>query len=391
MKKFLCILIFTLLNQSNATSSNEKIIKVFYSGFSFSNTYESNPAYSKYTSNLINEKNPETGIDIISSSLIKSIKNFRFTEIDLDTENLLDFSKYPDNAIVMSVVLQHEEFSQEYNSSSNVYSGFYDAYFQILFYDFSDKNLIAAIPFDFEISMLSEKELSKKQIIKRIKNFYLKDRPFDDLNKKINKFKIKRKYDRRIGITLINIMDRAYEEMPYNSNSNQNIIKNLIAQTFSKRLSLHHNVAIVPYVEGQSIGKTMKMRFVQLDKIYSLNLADPDYHIHIDLKGFKKVLARTSAIEDLFLYGSFVNLKIFQPDLNKIYFNETLRGVTNIKIPKGQVEINDWRKYYYNLEILFNDFSKNIIKQDSKWIKKATKKKIRKDLKNLNNVIEKVK
>ena len=87
----------------------------------------------------------------------------------------------------------------------------------------------------------------------------------------------------------------------------------------------------------------------------------------------------------------FVNLKIFQPDLNKIYFNETLRGVTNIKIPKGQVEINDWRKYYYNLEILFNDFSKNIIKQDSKWIKKATKKKIRKDLKNLNNVIEKVK
>ena len=323
--------------------------------------------------------------------MIKSIKNFRFTEIDLDTENLLDFSKYPDNAIVMSVVLQHEEFSQEYNSSSNVYSGFYDAYFQILFYDFSDKNLIAAIPFDFEISMLSEKELSKKQIIKRIKNFYLKDRPFDDLNKKINKFKIKRKYDRRIGITLINIMDRAYEEMPYNSNSNQNIIKNLIAQTFSKRLSLHHNVAIVPYVEGQSIGKTMKMRFVQLDKIYSLNLADPDYHIHIDLKGFKKVLARTSAIEDLFLYGSFVNLKIFQPDLNKIYFNETLRGVTNIKIPKGQVEINDWRKYYYNLEILFNDFSKNIIKQDSKWIKKATKKKIRKDLKNLNNVIEKVK
>ena len=154
---------------------------------------------------------------------------------------------------------------------------------------------------------------------------------------------------------------------------------------------MHHNVAIVPYVEGQSIGKTMKMRFVQLDKIYSLNLADPDYHIHIDLKGFKKVLARTSAIEDLFLYGSFVNLKIFQPDLNKIYFNETLRGVTNIKIPKGQVEINDWRKYYYNLEILFNDFSKNIIKQDSKWIKKATKKKIRKDLKNLNNVIEKVK
>jgi len=33
----------------------------------------------------------------------------------------------------------------------------------------------------------------------------------------------------------------------------------------------------------------------------------------------------------------------------------------------------------------------NIIKQDKKWMKEATKKKIKKDLKNLNTVLEKVK
>ena len=33
----------------------------------------------------------------------------------------------------------------------------------------------------------------------------------------------------------------------------------------------------------------------------------------------------------------------------------------------------------------------NIIKQDKKWMKKATKKKIKKDLKNLNSLLEKVK
>ena len=77
--------------------------------------------------------------------------------------------------------------------------------------------------------------------------------------------------------------------------------------------------------------------------------------------------------------------------MDKIYFNEGLRGVTKIKIPKDQTEVNDWRKYYYNLEILFNNFSKNIIKQDKKWLKKTTKNKIKKDLKNLNTVLEKVK
>ena len=81
----------------------------------------------------------------------------------------------------------------------------------------------------------------------------------------------------------------------------------------------------------------------------------------------------------------------YKLDLDKIYFNEGLRGVTKIKIPKDQTDINDWRKYYYNLEILFNNFSKNIIKQDKKWMKETTKNKIKKDLKGLNSILDKVK
>ena len=169
MKKLLGIVVLGLFFASQSQAS--EMLKVFYSGFSFSNTYDSISSHTKYTSDLIKEKNSETGIDIISSSLLKSVKNSQFTKIDLDTTNLLDFDKYPDNAIVMSVVLQHEEFTQEYNSATNKYSGFYDDYFEILFYDFSDKNLIAAIQFDFEIRMLTENKLSQKQIVNLLKIF----------------------------------------------------------------------------------------------------------------------------------------------------------------------------------------------------------------------------
>lgn len=382
---FLILFLFFFIENSSANQ-----IKVFYSGFSFSNTYESNSNQVKFALNLIKEKN-EDGIDIISSKLLKKIKNIELNRIDLDTENLLDFSKYPDNAVVMSVALQHEEFTQEYNFSSNTYMGFYDSYFQILFYDFSDKNLIASIPFDFEIPILSKEKIDKEKIINRVRDFYLKDNPFQELDKKINQFEIKRKYSSRIGVTNVNIQERAFEEMPVGSKQIKDSYKNLIAQTFTKRLSKHHNVAIVPYMEGQAIGKTMKLRFIQTDEIYSIKLPNPDFHIHINLKGFKKVLAQSTASQDLYLYGSFIDLKFFQPDLNEIYFDEALRGVTKIKIPKGQSEINDWRKYYYNLEILFNNFSKNITKQDKKWLKEATKNKIKKDLKNLNTILEKVK
>ena len=391
IKKFLLILLIFFIYPANILLANDQIIKVYYSGFSFSNTYDSNKSYAKYTADLIKEKNPDTGIDIISSKLLKTVKKMKFDKIDLDTDNLLDFSKYPDEAIVMSVALQYEEFTQEFNYSTGKYSIFYDAYFQILFYDFSDKSLIASIPFDFEVQTLSNDKLNKKEILTHVEGFYLNDDPFSEIGQIINKFNIKRKYDLRIGVKNVTIQDRAFEVMPNDSINNQNSIKNLIAQTLSERISMHHNVALVPYMEGQGIGGTMKLRFVQTDEVYSIELPNPDYHIEINLKGFKKVLAKTSASENLYLYGSFVDLKIFQPDLDKIYFNEGLRGVTNVKIPKDQKDVNDWRKYYYNLKKLFNNFSKNIIKQDQKWIKKATKNKIKKDLKGLNRVFNKVK
>ena len=43
------------------------------------------------------------------------------------------------------------------------------------------------------------------------------------------------------------------------------------------------------------------------------------------------------------------------------------------------------------MEILFDNFSKNINKSNKKWLKNATKKKISKDFKNLKKVLEKVK
>ena len=388
-KEILLSFIFILLISQNVYSSEK--IKIFYSGFSFSNSYESNKNLTKYTSKLIKKRAADKKIDIISESLLKIVREESFTNISLDTKNLLDFEKYPDNAIVMAVALQHEEFSQEYNSSIKKYSGFYDAYFQILFYDFSDRSLIAAIPFEFEIPILSNKKLDENNILKRINNFYLKDQPFKQIVKIINRYNIKQKYDLRIGVTNVNIQERAFKDMPQNTKNNQNYMKNLIAQSFSKRLSENHNVAIVPFTEGQAIGRSMKLKFAQSDKIFDIKLPNPDYHIEINIKGFKKVLAQSTAVEDLFLYGSFINLKIYQPELNKYYFDETLRGVTQVKIPKEQSDINDWRKYYYNLEILFDDFSKNIIKQDKKWLKKATKKKIKKEIKNLNLIIDKLK
>ncbi len=131
----------------------------------------------------------------------------------------------------------------------------------------------------------------------------------------------------------------------------------------------------------------MKLKFIQSDEIYSINLPSPDFHVHLKLKGFKKVLARSSAVEDLYLYGSFFDIKIYQPEINKTYFNESLRGVTQVKIPKKQSKVYDWRKYYYNMETFFNNFSKSIEKPNKKWLKETTENNIKKDLQIISSLI----
>lgn len=386
--KFIIIIFFYALIPINAYSEK---LKVYYSGFSFSNTYKSNKEYSKYSSLLIKEINPKTNINIISSALNESIGKSNFRNISLISDQLIDLDKLENGSVVMAVALQHEEFSQEYNYSSKVYNGFYDSYFEILFYDFDTKNLIASLPFDFEISMLSERKFTQDEILKRIKDFYLEDRPFNRIENIINNFDLKRKYNLRIGITNVEIDDKAFNDMPLNSKKYLNASKNLLAQTFSKRFSYIHNISMVPYTEGQVIGNAMKLRFIQSNEIYSLKLPNPDFHINLRLKGFKKVLAKSSASEDLYLYGSFFNIKIFQPEINKIYFEEELRGVSEVKIPKDQSEINHWRKYFYNIEIFFDNFSKNIIQHDNKWLKETSKNKIKNKIKSLSEIISKVK
>ena len=64
------IIIISLILFLNSISLNANEIKVFYSGFSFSNLYESNKSQTKFTSELIKEIDPDTNVNIISSKLL---------------------------------------------------------------------------------------------------------------------------------------------------------------------------------------------------------------------------------------------------------------------------------------------------------------------------------
>lgn len=68
--KYKIILLAYILIISISSAKAEKL-DIYYSGFSFTNTYESNKANVKYSSLLTKEIDPKTNLDIISSALKK--------------------------------------------------------------------------------------------------------------------------------------------------------------------------------------------------------------------------------------------------------------------------------------------------------------------------------
>ncbi len=82
--------------------------------------------------------------------------------------------------------------------------------------------------------------------------------------------------------------------------------------------------------------------------------------------------------------------KVYEPDLNKIYLNDRLIRVANVKRAKG-TDINHWGKFYYNNQILMEELAINISKQDRKWISNTSEKREFSDqLEQVNKLLEKV-
>lgn len=369
-----------------------KKIEVNYAGFSYLGNNESQFSGMPLTTLLTKEKkgNQNTVDFAITDKLKKTNpKNFNINF------SLADLEK--GNNIMMSIGISKEIFSEEYNSYTKAYNNSIGLFLQIYFYDFKEKKLIAAVPIYGEVNFISQVKADNNIKLKNLRDFY-EDQLIGENGEKIGitakikevleNFELKEKYRNRIGVTKVDIEDRAKAEIP--NNLNQNELKNEIAQSLSSKLSLHQGVSIVPFIEGVAIGGTMKARIVQSSEIYNISLPKPDFFIELGISNFRKGIAETSDVSDIWQYGSAITVKIYEPDLNKIYLNDRLVRVANIKRAKG-TDINHWGKFYFNNQILLEEFAINISKQNRDWVSSTSEKREFSDqLNEVNKLLEKV-
>ena len=374
--KLIFVLFFPLLFFSNLYAKEN----IIYGGFSYGSIIPDN-SYTKFLHNR------SKGQSFIDKNLLNTVKKINNNSFEISYETLKDnLSEDDQNVIVLA--LDSEQIEHITITGDNITRTDIILNFQIIFFNAKNNFLTASIPLEINKSVNSSKKLTKEQIIQELKKLYQND-VMKHFLQIVQNFNLKIKYKNRIGVTKVIFEKKAEDYIVKNSKNNDIFKKNRFANSLGSFLSYNNNIAIVPYGEDRSSSSLM-LTFENTQR--EIKLPDPDYHIHLTIRGFKNILFKEGNIDEQWIYGSYIKIKFLQPDLDKIYFEEKFKNALNVEFSKRSTnnkESFEWIFYLDSLKFLFDKFSKQTIEIDKKWLKSSNdNKKVLKLFKVLNKIYE---
>ena len=380
MKKTLFINISLIFFFIFSFSNSYAKVNVIYGGFSYGSIIPDN----SYTKFLHDRNSGQSFVDKVLLSTTKKLNNNTF-KISYNT--LSDYLS-EDDQNVMVLALDNELIEHITIPGDNLTRTDIILNFQIIFFNAKNNFLTASIPLEVSKIINSSKKLNKEQIIQELKKLYEND-VMKYFLQVVQNFNLKTKYKNRIGVTKVILEKNAENYIIKNSKNNDIFKKNRFANSLGSFLSYNNNIAIVPYNEDRTSSSIM-LTFENTQR--EIKLPNPDYHIHLTIRGFKNVLFKESNIDEQWIYGSYINIKFLQPDLDKIYFEEKFKNGLNVEFSKRSTKnkgLFEWIFYVDSLKILFDNFSKQTIEIDKKWLKSSNNnKKVKKLFKVLDKIYE---
>ena len=380
----LFLLLFPLI--VNTIHARAKI-QVYDGGFSFGSILPNETI----TNSLLKDNG---GVSYINQLLVNKSKSLSNESFELKYDLLKD-GIGEDDQNIMVLALDGEYIDNISIKSDNLTRTDIILNFQIIFFNAKTNSLVASIPLEISKNISSSSELSKEQIKQELKNIYENEvaRYYLEL---LSNFTLQSKYKNRIGVTEVIFEDNANDYFMKNMNKDDIFLKNRFAKSLSSFIAFNNGVAIVPYGQDRT-SSTIMLRFENSQR--QINLPSPDYHIHLTIRGFKSVLFKESNIDEQWIYGSYTNIKILQPDYpdeqKRIKMDEKFKNGLNVELSKRSLDNKqsfEWIFYNDSLKVLFDNFSKQTVELDKKWVKSSNgNKKISKTFKEIKEIYDRCK
>ena len=381
MNKVFLILI-TLFFSSISLIANAQN-KVIFGGFSFGSTLPKDTI----TNSILKENG---GMLFINKLLVEKTKEISNESFLIDF-NLLKDEASEENQNVIVLALDNEYINDVSIPGDNLTRTDIILNFQIIFFNAKNNFLTASIPLEISKNFSSVEKLNNSQIKSELKRMY-ENEVLKYYYELLNNFTLKSKFKNRIGITEVNFEDNAKKNFKKYLNEKDIFLKNKFAKSLSSFIAFNNDIAIVPYGQDRTTN-TLMLRFENTQR--EIKLPNPDFHMHLTIRGFKNVLFKEGNIDEQWIYGSYTNIKIMQPDLDesqKVKMDEKFKHGLNIEMSKRSMENKEsfeWIFFNDSLKMLFDNFSKQTVEIDKKWLKSANdNKKIKKLFEDLKSIYD---
>ena len=353
---------------------------IFYAGQSYSTNSESIPGLFKYTDAALSKNNARKNLNNLIIENITNNKNYEFVVHD----NEADSRKFG-KATVLALSIDNEIVSVE--KIDGKYKVLYEISAQALYFDFYEKQVLGSYPFTITFVDLFDAQPTNKQIQNSVDGFLLRreNNPLvTEFSRVVNQFDIPQSASRRFRIKSIELSDEAVNWIPKSINpSDQKII---YGHEFSKYISTHLDLPVLPASVGRVIGNEMTAKFSNGD-VYSLKIPEEDYAITLKIAWFKKIVSSNNNIATIYIYGAGTEIKIIEPLSGKVYLSSPMKLGATKTVPITQENTDDWAAISGVMTQLFDEFAKNIKAPQKSWMQTHLGSDKTNELKALNKLI----
>lgn len=386
-------LALAILSLSLLSASLPAANKVFYSGVAFVGNHADFPQNYTYTFALSEEEGAGTSkLQMIFANEINQLAK-GLTNFDLRTQELANLKD--GDALVLALAIDGESSSTYHVSSEelgvDIYKMTADLSAQILIFDYQSKNIVSSRPIVLRLVSAKNgsppspedfKDLYRKMLFDSASEASL----LNAFSEGLSDIAVSRKDSGRVQVRQVAIEEKSDKWLPGFYLENKRRLQSYVGRNFTKYLVDNTGSNVLPYIgnstglshedrnlanTGAALGGSMAMRFSG-GEVFNVVIPEPDYVVDIAMRGFSKSKGKENAGGESWIYGSYINLKVIQPTIGKVYFDGNLKNVFVSVLVKGfpASKEEDWSSFNEATMVLFDMVTRNFVKKpDRKWAK----------------------
>lgn len=289
--------------------------------------------------------------------------------------NPIEELKGRDQALVVSLVLNSETVSVE--TFGEVRKLFVLIRGQALFFDFKSMTAVRSYPLSFAFIDNFRHDPSQAEIMERVFKVYEgaggKPGIMGRFAQVLSSASVPAQTPRFLQVTNIRMPADMVEMLPAYLRDPV-VHKTWAADIVGEAISSRAGVPIIPFAMGHAVGNVMRMQVLD-GEVYSLQLPSPDYAISVDFKGFKKVKFKEASAGTSFIYGTFADMRIQEPN-GPVFLHSALKNAEVKVVPATQTHVDDFPAFYDSLNGLFVKLAEAVAQgKGNDWLKSAAAEK----------------